>query len=140
MAEAWDENLDDLDIVNGMVISYKKREGDPAQEPRDLRPAQARRQGLDGRPDHRDAATSCPPTSPAWTPRPGRASALWCTTPPARRRLNWKWTLDTGKIEMLKGVAAFDVGKAINPELVQGADGRRLCSGHELGPVREPAS
>ena len=27
--------------------------------------------------------------------------------------------LDTGKVEIIKGVAAFDVGKAINPELVK---------------------
>ncbi|MCZ7672584.1 MAG: molybdopterin-dependent oxidoreductase [Chloroflexi bacterium] len=27
--------------------------------------------------------------------------------------------LDTGKIEIIKGVSAFDVGKAINPELVK---------------------
>ena len=27
--------------------------------------------------------------------------------------------LDTGKIEILKGVAAFDVGKAINPDMVR---------------------
>jgi carbon-monoxide dehydrogenase large subunit len=27
--------------------------------------------------------------------------------------------MDTGKIEVLRGVAAFDVGKAINPEMVK---------------------
>ena len=48
--------------------------------------------------------------------------------------------MDTGKVEVIEAVAAFDVGKAINPDMVQGADGRRLRAGHEHGAVRGAAA
>ncbi len=41
--------------------------------------------------------------SPTWISRPGRVPAPWCITP---------------EIEVLKIASAYDVGKAINPDLI----------------------
>ena len=43
VAEAWDEDINDLDIIDGQVISYRTEESRPLQGSRDLRPAAAGR-------------------------------------------------------------------------------------------------
>ncbi len=37
VAKAWDENPEDLDIIDGKVISYKSEESIPLEEHRHLR-------------------------------------------------------------------------------------------------------
>ncbi|MBL8057767.1 MAG: xanthine dehydrogenase family protein molybdopterin-binding subunit [Anaerolineales bacterium] len=118
VAQAWKENPDDLDIVNGQVISYKTEE---ARSLKDI--------VIYGLPN---------PDGDGWIGGPvlGRGSfmptyvtGLDAETGQGPRAVVHYTTgaqavevevdLETGKVEVLRGVAAFDVGKAINPEMVK---------------------
>ena len=118
IAEAWNENPDDLDIVNGNVISYKSE--------REIKVKDFAVKGLP-KPDGRGwmggpviGRGSFMPTDvtglDAETGQ-GEHAVVHFTT--GAQAVDLEVDLDTGRVEILKAVAAFDVGKAINPDLVK---------------------
>ncbi|MBI5943239.1 MAG: molybdopterin-dependent oxidoreductase [Chloroflexi bacterium] len=118
VAEAWDESPDELDIVNGVVISYKSEKETPLKNLVIYGLPNPDGRGWKGGPvigrgnfmpkdvTGLDAETG-----------QGEHGVVHYTT--GAQAVELEVDLDTGRIEILKGVAAFDVGKAINPELVK---------------------
>ena len=117
VAEAWDEEIDDLDIVKGVVVSYKTENETPLK---DL--------VIYGLPNEDFTEWKGGPIVGRGSFMPTYVTGLDAETGQGERAvvhytvgaqgLDIEVDLDTGKIEILKAVAAFDVGKAINPELV----------------------
>jgi carbon-monoxide dehydrogenase large subunit len=118
VAEAWEETPEDLNIVNGVVISYKSEKEIPLKNlviyglPRpdgsgwNGGPILGRGNFMPNDVTGLDAETG-----------QGEHGVVHYTT--GAQAVELEVDLDTGRIEILKGVAAFDVGKAINPELVK---------------------
>ncbi|MCA9949508.1 MAG: molybdopterin-dependent oxidoreductase, partial [Anaerolineales bacterium] len=118
VAAAWDEDIDDLDIVEGIVVSYKSENETPL---RDL--------VIYGLPNDDFTEWTGGPIVGRGSFMPTYVTGLDAETGQGERAvvhytvgaqgLDIEVDMATGKIEVLKGVAAFDVGKAINPELVE---------------------
>ena len=118
VAEAWEEDIEDLDIVNGLVVSYKTENETPLQ---DL--------VIYGLPNEDFTEWTGGPIVGRGNFMPTYVTGLDSETGQGERAvvhytvgaqgLDIEVDLDSGKIEILKAVAAFDVGKAINPELVK---------------------
>lgn len=118
VAKAWGENPQDLDIVEGNVISYKSEESIPLKNiviygiplPND--------QGWIGGPvlGRGNFMPTYVTGLDAETGQGPRAVVHYTT---GAQAVEIEVDLDTGKIEVLRGVAAFDVGKAINPDMVK---------------------
>jgi carbon-monoxide dehydrogenase large subunit len=118
IADAWNENPDDLDIVNGNVISYKSE--------REIKVKDFAVKGLP-KPDGKGwmggpiiGRGSFMPTDVTGLDAEsgqGEHAVVHFTT--GAQAVDLEIDLDTGRIEILKAVAAFDVGKAINPDLVK---------------------
>jgi carbon-monoxide dehydrogenase large subunit len=118
VAEAWKENPDDLDIVDGNVISYKTEESMSLHDiviygipkPGDTGwiggPVVGRGQFMPSYVTGLDQETG-----------QGERAVVHYTT--GCQAVEIEVDLETGKIEVLKGVSAFDVGKAINPAMVK---------------------
>jgi carbon-monoxide dehydrogenase large subunit len=118
VAEAWEETPEDLTIVNGMVISYKSEKEIPLKNLVIYGLPKPDGSGWKGGPilgrgnfmpndvTGLDAETG-----------QGEHGVVHYTT--GAQAIELEVDLDTGQIEIIKGIAAFDVGKAINPELVK---------------------
>jgi CO/xanthine dehydrogenase Mo-binding subunit len=119
VAQAWHEDVADLDIVNGQVVSYKSEE---SRSLKDL--------VIYGLPKPNDAGWLGGPIVGRGSFMPGYVTGLDPETGQGPRAVVHYTTgaqavevevdLDTGRVEVLRGTAAFDVGHAINPELVKG--------------------
>lgn len=118
VAKAWNEKVDDLDIVDGMVISYKSEEAISLKNiviygiplPND--------QGWVGGPVL-GRGNFMPTYVTGLDPQTGQGPRAVVHYTVGAQAVELEVDLDTGKIEILRGVAAFDVGKAINPEMVK---------------------
>ncbi len=118
VAKAWNEKIEDLDIVDGKVISYKSEEALSLKNiviygiplPND--------QGWAGGPvlGRGNFMPTYVTGLDAETGQGPRAVVHYTT---GAQAVELEVDMDTGKIEVLRGVAAFDVGKAINPEMVK---------------------
>jgi carbon-monoxide dehydrogenase large subunit len=118
VAKAWNEKIDDLDIIDGKVISYKSEEAISLKNiviygiplPDD--------QGWVGGPVL--GRGSFMPTYvtglDAETGQGSRAVVHYTT---GAQAVEVEVDMDTGRVRVIRGVAAFDVGKAINPEMVR---------------------
>jgi carbon-monoxide dehydrogenase large subunit len=118
VAEAWDEDVDDLDIVNGIVISYKTEEEQPLKDmviyglPNDDF-TEWKGGPIVGR------GKFMPTYVTGLDPETGQGERAVVHYTVGAQALDIEIDIETGKIEILKGVSAFDVGKAINPEMVK---------------------
>jgi carbon-monoxide dehydrogenase large subunit len=118
VAKAWDENPDDLDIIDGKVISYKSEESIPLKNiviygiplPND--------QGWIGGPvlGRGNFMPSYVTGLDAQTGQGPRAVVHYTV---GAQAVEIEVDMDTGKVDVIRGVAAFDVGKAINPDMVK---------------------
>jgi CO/xanthine dehydrogenase Mo-binding subunit len=118
VADAWDEDVGDLDIVNGVVISYKSGKEQPFKD-----------MVVYGLPNEDFTEWTGGPIVGRGMFMPKYVTGLDAETGQGDRAvvhytvgaqaIDIEIDVETGKIEILKGVAAFDVGKAINPELVK---------------------
>jgi carbon-monoxide dehydrogenase large subunit len=118
VAEAWDEDPDDLDIVDGNVISYKSEESISLKDI-----------VIYGLPKPDDSGWMGGPVVGRGNFMPSYVTDLDSETGQGERAVVHYTTgaqavevevdMETGKVEILRGVAAFDVGKAINPEMVR---------------------
>ena len=118
VAQAWEESPEDLDIVNSVVVSFKSEKEIPLRIlviyglPRpdgsgwNGGPILGRGNFMPNDVTGLDAETG-----------QGEHGVVHYTT--GAQAVELEVDLETGRIEILKGVAAFDVGKAINPEMVK---------------------
>ena len=118
VAEDWGESPDDLNIVNGMVVSYKSEKEIPLKNLVIYGLPNPDGKGWKGGPiigrgnfmpndvTGLDAETG-----------QGEHGVVHYTT--GAQAVELEVDLDTGRIEIIKGVSAFDVGKAINPDMVR---------------------
>jgi carbon-monoxide dehydrogenase large subunit len=118
VAEAWDETVEDLNIVNGVVISYKSEKEIPLKNLVIYGLPKADYQGWRGGPIvGRGSFMPTYVTGLDAETGQGERAVVHYTT--GAQAVELEVDLDTGRIEILKGVSTFDVGKAINPELVK---------------------
>ncbi len=118
VAKAWNENPDDLDIIDGKVISYKTEKSISLKSiviygiplPNDQGwiggPVQGRGNFMPSYVTGLDAETGQGP----------RAVVHYTV---GAQAVEVEVDMQTGKVDVLRGVAAFDVGKAINPDMVR---------------------
>ena len=118
VAKAWNEKIEDLDIVDGNVISYKSEET-----------ISLKNIAIYGLPLPNDQGWIGGPVLGRGNFMPTYVTGLNAETGQGPRAVVHYTTgvqavevevdLDTGKVQVLRGVGAFDVGKAINPEMVK---------------------
>ena len=118
VAEAWGEPPEDLDIVNGVVISYKSEKEIPLKNLVVYGLPKPGDQGWRGGPvvGRGNFMPAYVTGLDAETGQGERAVVHYTT---GAQAVELEVDLDTGRIEIIKGVSTFDVGKAINPELVK---------------------
>lgn len=119
VAEAWKENTDDLDIVNGVVVSYKSE-----------RETSLKNIVIYGMPKENNEGWMGGPVVGRGSFMPKYVTNLDAETGQGPRAvvhytvgcegLDIEIDKNTGKVYILKAGASFDVGKAINPALVKG--------------------
>jgi len=118
VAKVWDENPEDLDIVDGIVVSHKSEQEIPLKD-----------FAVKGFPKEGDKGwiggpiigrgNFMPTDVTGLDPETGQGEHAVVHYTTGAQAIELEIDMDTGGIEILKGVAAFDVGKAINPELVK---------------------
>ena len=118
VAEAWEEDPEDLNIVNGVVVSYKSENETPLKDiviyglPKENfngwigGPIIGRGKFMPTYVTGLDAETG-----------QGERAVVHYTT--GAQAFEVEIDLDTGKLEIIKAASAFDVGRAINPGLVK---------------------
>jgi CO/xanthine dehydrogenase Mo-binding subunit len=117
-AEHWNEKVDDLDIKDGMVISYKSEESMPLHD-----------MVVYGLPKEGDCGWRGGPVlgrgdfMPTYVtgldPETGQGERAVVHYTTGAQAVEIEVDTETGQIEVIRGVAAFDVGKAINPEMTK---------------------
>jgi len=118
VAEAWEENPEDLDIVNGVVISFKSEKEIPLKNLVVYGLPKPGDQGWRGGPII-GRGNFMPTYVTGLDPETGQGERAVVHYTTGAQAVELEVDLDTGRIEILKGVSTFDVGKAINPELVK---------------------
>ncbi len=119
VAEAWKENVDDLDIVDGYVISYKTEESISLKDIVIYGIAKPNDQGWIGGPVV--GAGRFMPTYVTGLDKDtgqGPRAVVHYTT--GCQAVEVEVDLETGRVDIMDASAAFDVGKAINPDMVRG--------------------
>ena len=118
VAKAWNENPEDLDIIDGKVISYKTEESISLKNiviygiplPND--------QGWIGGPVL-GRGNFMPTYVTGLDAETGQGPRAVVHYTVGAQAVEVEVDTITGKVEVLRGVAAFDVGKAINPDMVK---------------------
>jgi carbon-monoxide dehydrogenase large subunit len=119
VAESWNEDPEDLDVVDGNVISYKTEESISLQNIVIYGIAKPNDQGWIGGPVvGRGSFMPSYVTGLDKDTGQGERAVVHYTT--GAQAVEVEVDLETGKIDVIKAAAAFDVGKAINPEMVKG--------------------
>lgn len=118
VAEAWEEPPEDLNIVNGVVISYKSEKEIPLKNLVIYGLPKPDGQGWRGGPII-GRGSFMPTYVTGLDPETGQGERAVVHYTTGAQAVELEVDLDTGRIEILKGVSTFDVGKAINPELVK---------------------
>lgn len=118
IARAWNESPADLDIVDGNVISYKSEREIPIKDFAVQGLPKEGGKGWMGGPII-GRGNFIPSDVTGLDPETGQGEHAVVHYTTGAQAVDLEIDLDTGRIEILKGVAAFDVGKAINPELVK---------------------
>jgi len=118
VAQAWNEDIKDLDIVDGNVISYKTEESIPLKDMVVYGLPKPDGKGWIGGPIV-GRGNFMPTYITGLDPETGQGerAAVHYTT--GAQAVEVEVDMETGKVEVLRAVAAFDVGKAINPEMVR---------------------
>jgi carbon-monoxide dehydrogenase large subunit len=118
VAEAWGEDPDDLDIVNGVVISYKSEESIPLKNLVIYGLPNPNGQGWLGKPvlGRGSFMPSYVTGLDAETGQGPRAVVHYTT---GAQAVEVEVDLETGQVSLVRCAAAFDVGKAINPDMVK---------------------
>jgi len=118
VARAWGESPDDLDIVDGQVISYRSEESVPLTQV-----AVTGLQTKDGQWVGGPVVGQgrfMPAYVTALDPKTGLGDRAVVHYTTGAQAVEVEVDVETGQVRVLRIVAAFDVGKAINPEMVKG--------------------
>jgi len=118
IATAWKEDIQDLDIVDGKVISYKSEREIPVKDFAIKGLPKEGGKGWMGGPII-GRGSFMPSDVTGLDPETGQGEHAVVHYTTGAQAIELEVDLDTGRVEILKGVAAFDVGKAINPDLVK---------------------
>ena len=118
VAKAWDETPEDLDIVNGVVVSFKSEREMPVKDLAIKGLPKEGGKGWMGGPII-GRGNFMPSDVTGLDPETGQGEHAVVHFTTGAQAIELEVDLDTGRIEIIKGVAAFDVGKAINPDLVK---------------------
>lgn len=118
VAQAWNEQPEDLDIVNGEVVSYKSEETISLKDIVIYGLPKPNANGWIGGPIvGRGNFMPTYVTGLDFETGQGERAVVHYTT--GAQAVELEVDLETGKIEILRAAAAFDLGKAINPELAK---------------------
>jgi len=118
VAEAWDEKAEDLDIVDGMVISKRSEREIPLKDFAVYGIPKENYDGWIGGPIF--ARGKFMPNYVTGLDKEtgqGKRAVVHFTT--GAQAFEVEIDCQTGKLEVIQAAAAFDVGKAINPDLVR---------------------
>jgi carbon-monoxide dehydrogenase large subunit len=118
VAQAWNEKIEDLDIVDGYVISYKSEESIPLKNIVIYGISLPNDQGWIGGPVL-GRGNFMPTYVTGLDKETGQGPRAVVHYTTGAQAVEIEVDMDTGKIDVLRGVAAFDVGKAINPAMVK---------------------
>jgi len=118
VAEAWEEDPQNLDIVNGIVVSYKSEREIPLKDIAIYGLPKPDDQGWLGGPV-RGRGNFMPSYITGLDPETGQGERAVVHYTTGAQAVELEVDLDTGRVEVLRAVSAFDVGRAINPELVE---------------------
>ncbi len=118
VAKAWSEDIEDLDIIDGKVISYKSEESISLKNIAIYGIALPNDQGWVGGPVL-GRGNFMPTYVTGLDPETGQGPRAVVHYTTGAQAVEVEVDMDTGKVEILRGVAAFDVGKAINPDMVK---------------------
>jgi CO/xanthine dehydrogenase Mo-binding subunit len=118
VAESWGETPEDLDIVNGVVISFKSEKEIPLKNLVVYGLPKPGDQGWRGGPII-GRGNFMPTYVTGLDPETGQGERAVVHYTTGAQAVELEVDLDTGRIDIIKGVSAFDVGKAINPEMVK---------------------
>jgi carbon-monoxide dehydrogenase large subunit len=118
VAEAWEEEPENLDIVDGIVVSYKTEKEMPLNKIAIYGIPKENFNGWIGGPIV-GRGNFMPTYVTGLDPETGQGERAVVHYTTGVQALDIEIDMNTGQIEVLKAVSAFDVGKAINPELVK---------------------
>ncbi|HEY9088772.1 MAG TPA: xanthine dehydrogenase family protein molybdopterin-binding subunit [Anaerolineaceae bacterium] len=118
ISQAWGENREDLDIVNGTVISYKSEREMPVKDFAVKGLPKPDGKGWIGGPII-GRGNFMPTDVTGLDPETGQGDHAVVHFTTGAQAFDLEVDLDTGRVEILKAVASFDVGKAINPDLTR---------------------
>jgi carbon-monoxide dehydrogenase large subunit len=118
VAEAWGENPSNLDIKNGYVVSLKSEESISLKNIVVYGIPRPNDQGWIGGPVL-GRGSFMPSYITGLDKESGQGDRAVVHYTTGCQGIDLEIDTDTGKIEIIKAVSAFDVGKAINPELVK---------------------
>ena len=117
VAEHWGEDPDDLDIKNGKVISYKSEQEQPLQNMVIYGLPNENFEGWKGGPIvGRGMFMPTYVTNLDFETGQGTRAVVHYTV--GAQAVDLEVDTETGQVEILKIASAYDVGKAINPDLV----------------------
>jgi carbon-monoxide dehydrogenase large subunit len=119
VADSWNEKVEDLDIVDGVVVSYKSEESLPLKNIVIYGIPKPNDQGWSGGPiiGRGNFMPTYVTGLDAQTGQGPRAVVHYTT---GAQAVEVEVDLVTGRVEVLRAVTVFDMGKAINPEMVRG--------------------
>ena len=118
VAQVWEEDIDDLDILNGTVISYKSERELSLEKVAVYGLPKPGDQGWLGGPVV-GRGNFMPTYVTGLDPETGQGQRAVVHYTTGAQAVEVEVDLDTGKVRIIRAAAAFDVGKAINPELVK---------------------
>jgi carbon-monoxide dehydrogenase large subunit len=118
VAEAWDENIEDLDILDGKVISYRSEESTSLKDIVIYGLPKEDGSGWHGGPI-RGQGKFMPTYVTGLDTETGQGERAVVHYTTGAQAVEVEVDMDTGKVEVVAGAAAFDLGKAINPEMAK---------------------
>jgi carbon-monoxide dehydrogenase large subunit len=118
VAEVWDEDPADLDIVRGEVISYKSEEAVPLKDIVIYGLPKPDGSGWLGGPIV-GRGKFMPTYVTGLDPETGQGERAVVHYTTGAQAVEVEVDLETGQVVVIRGAAAFDAGKAINPDLVK---------------------
>jgi len=118
VAEAWEESPDDLDIVNGVVVSFRSEREIALKSLVIYGMPKPDDQGWRGGPIV-GRGSFMPTYVTGLDPETGQGARAVVHYTTGAQAVEIEVDLETGRIDVLRGASAFDVGRAINPELVR---------------------
>ena len=118
VAKAWDEDPDDLDIVDGNVISYKSEESISLKDIVIYGLPKPNDSGWMGGPIV-GRGNFMPTYVTGLDPETGQGERAVVHYTTGAQAVVVEVDIETGKVEVIRAASAFDAGKAINPEMVK---------------------